>query len=307
MAARGRNALVTIAVLAVAGAGAFWWLSNPQKLEAAQLASMSEGDATRGEQMFWAGGCASCHAAPGARGEDRLLLSGGERLDTDFGTFVVPNISPHADGIGGWSLDDFANAMLRGVSPAGAHYYPSFPYTSYVRMEHQDIADLHAFMQGLPEVEGDAGAHELGFPWSIRRGIGLWKRLYLEDGPVIALAGADETLLRGQYLVEGPGHCGECHTPRDAFGGLDTDRWLAGAPSPEGQGNIPNITGGEGGIGDWSEEDIAVYLDTGFTPDFDSAGGKMASVIQNMAQLAAEDREAIAAYLKAIPDRPRGY
>jgi hypothetical protein len=108
---------------------------------------LPDGDAERGERIFWASGCASCHAREGATGDDMLELAGGLALETDFGTFVAPNISMHpTDGIGDWS-SDFANAMLRGVSPDGRHYYPAFPYTSYARMEIGDVADLYAFMR----------------------------------------------------------------------------------------------------------------------------------------------------------------
>lgn len=306
--ARIRRLAVTVALLAAAGGAAFWVLSAPERLDGVTLASLGAGDAERGEQVFWASGCASCHAAPGATGEDRLRLVGGERFATPFGTFVAPNISQHeTDGIGAWSAQDLANAMMRGVSPEGAHYYPAFPYASYARMRAEDVGDLHAFMKTLPAVEGDAGGNEIGFPFNIRRGLGLWKLLYLDPEPVVALANPSEEVARGQYLVEGPGHCGECHTPRDALGGLDKSRWMAGAPAMEGQGTVDNITSGEGGIGGWSEDDIATLLESGFTPDFDSVGGKMASVVRNMAQLPASDREAIAAYLKAIPAHPNAY
>ena len=296
------------AALVAAGGVAFWLLTQPDRLDAAALASLGAGDATRGEQVFWASGCASCHAAPGASGQDRLVLAGGERFATPFGTFVAPNISQHeSDGIGRWSAQDLANAMMRGVSPDGRHYYPAFPYTSYARMRVEDVADLYAFMQTLPAVEGDAGPHELRFPFTLRRGLGLWKLLNLDPEPAVALDNPSQQVARGQYLVEGPGHCGECHTPRNAIGGLDKGRWLAGAAAFEGQGNIDNITAGEGGIGDWSEAEIAALLESGFTPDFDSVGGSMASVVRNMAQLPASDREAIAAYLKAIPAHPNAY
>lgn len=297
-----RKLAVAGVVLAAAGGGVFWLLTEPERLDA----TVSDaGDATRGEQVFWAAGCASCHAAPGASGEARLELVGGERFVTPFGAFVAPNISQHAtDGIGGWSAQDLANAMMRGVSPDGRHYYPAFPYASYARMTVEDVADLHAFMKTLPAVAGDAGNNEIGFPFNIRRGLGLWKMLNLDPSPAVALQNPSPEVARGQYLVEGPGHCGECHTPRDALGGLDKSRWLAGAPAMAGQGAVDNITGGEGGIGDWSEDDIATLLETGFTPDYDSVGGKMASVVRNMAELPASDREAIAAYLKAIPAHP---
>jgi mono/diheme cytochrome c family protein len=306
--ARYRRLVLAAGILGVAGAATFWLLTEPNRLDATTVASLGAGDATRGEQVFWAAGCASCHAAPGATGEARLDLVGGERFATAFGTFVAPNISQHQrDGIGGWSVEDLANAMLRGVSPEGAHYYPAFPYTSYARMQPGDVADLHAFMKTLPAIEGSAGDNEIGFPFNIRRGLGLWKQLYLDPAPVIAFDNPSPAVVRGQYLVEGPGHCGECHTPRDVIGGLDKSRWLAGAPAMEGQGTIDNITAGEGGIGDWSEDDIANLLESGFTPDYDSVGGKMASVVRNMAELPASDREAIAAYLKAVPPHPNAY
>lgn len=297
----------SLALLALAGAAgvAAWVMTAPSTLDAAELATLPQGDAERGERVFWASGCASCHAREGATGDDMLELAGGLELETDFGTFVAPNISMHpTDGIGDWSAADLANAMLRGVSPDGRHYYPAFPYASYARMEMGDVADLYAFMRTLPEVEGRASGNALAFPYTIRRGVGLWKAMHLDEGPVLALPDEDDTVARGQYLVEGPGHCGECHTPRDFTGGLDTSRWLAGGPSMEGPGRIPNITPSADGIGSWSEFEIAAYLESGFTPDFDSAGGRMAAVIRNLARLPEEDRQAIAAYLKAIPAQP---
>lgn len=304
-----RKLLATAAVLAAVGAAAGWLLSAPRGLDDAVLSALQAGDATRGERVFWAGGCVSCHAAPGAEGDEKLKLVGGVRLATPFGTFVGPNISQDAaDGIGTWTVQDLANAMQRGVSPEGSHYYPAFPYTSYARMKPEDIGDLFAFLKTLPAVAGRAPDHELAFPFSVRRGIGLWKLVNLDPGRAVDLpADASAQVLAGQYLVEGPGHCGECHTPRDFAGGTDNSRWLSGAVAAEGNGVVPNITGGEGGIGAWSAGEIAYYLESGFTPDFDSAGGSMAEVQRNIARLPAEDREAIAAYLKAIPAHPNGY
>ena len=291
------------------GAVAFLLLTEPEKLDAATLAELGTGDAARGERIFWAGGCTSCHARPKSEGEARLELAGGLQLNTLFGIFVTPNVSPDPqDGIGNWSVEDFANAMMRGVAPDGSHLYPSFPYASYARMKPADIADLYAFMRTLPPVAGKAADHSLSFPFSIRRGIGLWKLLYLSDEPVIALASdAPENVRLGRYLVEGPGHCGECHTPRNFAGGTDKARWLSGAVAAEGDGVVPNITSGDGGIGDWSERDIASYLETGFTPEFDSVGGSMVEVQRNLARLQPADREAIAAYLKSVPPHPNGY
>jgi mono/diheme cytochrome c family protein len=295
-----KAALVLGAALLVAA----WWLTRPAPMPASALPEHTA-DAVAGERVFWAGGCASCHATPvdgkRARGEAKLRLGGGLELETPFGVFRVPNISPHADGIGEWSDLDFVNAMQRGVSPAGRHYYPSFPYGSYTRMTIEDTLDLKAFIDSLSPVPGRVDDHALDFPWSLRRGIGVWKRLHLDDAPVIALDRPDDKLARGQYLVEGAGHCGECHTSRDAFGGLELSRWLAGAPNPEGKGRIPNITPAGKGIAGWSAADLVYYLESGFTPDFDTVGGSMVAVQENLARLPAEDREAIVAYLKAIP------
>lgn len=296
---------IAAAVLAGASALAFWWLTVPRALPAEDVAAFPPGDAAEGERVFWAGGCTSCHAAPGAEGDARLALAGGLQLKTDFGTFVAPNISPHpTDGIGAWDIGDFANAMQRGVSPDGRHYYPAFPYTSYARMMPNDVADLFAFLKTLPAVEGKAEPTRLGFPFNIRRGIGLWKLVNLGPAPVLSFEGASAEVLLGQYLVEGPGHCGECHTPRDVSGGLKTGEWLAGAAAAEGEGIVPNIT--PEGLS-WSASEIAYYLESGFTPDFDTVGGSMVEVQKNMAMLPAEDRAAIAAYLKAIPGHANGY
>jgi mono/diheme cytochrome c family protein len=295
---------IVIGLLVVA-ALAGWWLSAPDTLTAADLPEHVP-DAAAGERIFWAGGCASCHATPvdgkRAKGEDKLLLGGGLALETEFGTFHVPNISPDAEhGIGSWSMLEFVNAMQRGVSPDGRHYYPAFPYTSYARMRTEDVMDLKAYLDSLPPVENASAEPELGFPWSVRRGVGLWKRRYLDAGPVVAIDPQDALAERGRQLVEGAGHCGECHTPRDGFGGLRSAAWLAGAPSLEGRGSVPNITPAGENIAGWSAKDIAYYLESGFTPEFDTVGGSMVAVQEAMAELPAEDRAAIAAYLKAIP------
>ncbi|QYK40206.1 MAG: cytochrome c [Paracoccaceae bacterium] len=283
--------------LIILGAGAGWWLTGARALPPSATAGLS-GDADRGEAVFHAAGCASCHMAPGATGEAQRVLSGGQRFATAFGTFIAPNISPDpAQGIGDWSLADFASAVQRGVSPEGQHYYPAFPYAAYGRASLQDIADLWAFWPRLPADATPSLPHEVGFPFNIRRSLGGWKLLF--GGGDWALAGnLTPTEGRGRYLVEALAHCGECHTPRNALGGLDRARWLAGAPNPSGPGRVPNITPG---ALDWSEEDIVAYLTTGFTPEYDVAGGHMAHVVENMARLPETDRAAIAAYLKRVP------
>lgn len=292
-----RRAIRLVVGLGALGGVAGWVLTRPVTLPDTALAGLDP-DVRRGEQVFWAGGCASCHTAPGAAPSDRPVLAGGQAFPSDFGTFYAPNISPDpVHGIGGWSALDLANAMQRGVSPAGAHYYPAFPYTAYRHTTAQDVVDLAAYMTTLPAAATPSLPHDIGFPFNIRRSIGGWKLLFVRDGYVLTTASSPD-IERGRYLVEGLGHCAECHTPRNALGALDTSRWLEGAPNPSGPGRIPAI---DPTSLTWSEKDIAYYLETGFTPEFDSAGGHMARVVGNFARLPASDRAAVAAYLKALP------
>ena len=283
-------ALAIAALVAVA----LWIVSAPETLaESPEFAR--KGDVENGRYVFYAGGCASCHSAPKAEGEAKLLLTGGRAFASPFGTFYAPNISPDPEfGIGNWSAMDLANAMIKGVSPDGQHYYPAFPYTSYSRVELTDIIDLRAFLNTLPPSDTVNVSHDLPLPFRFRRALGLWKLLYLDDAPV---SGA---LTRGQYLVEGLGHCAQCHTPRTVFGGLKPAKWMSGAPLPEGKGRVPNITPHADGLAYWSIGDFTEYLESGFTPDFDSASGVMVDVIENTAYLSDEDRLAIATYLKAL-------
>ena len=285
--------------LAAIAAGIGFWLTRPAPLAGDQLAAVAAApaDAERGEMVFWAAGCASCHIAPGTEKTDSPVLSGGMAFATQFGTFYAPNISSDPDvGIGGWTLEAFANAVQAGVTPEGSHYYPAFPYDAYAHATPEDIAALYAYMKTLPADQTASRPHDVGFPFNIRRSLGGWKFLFLSD--TFVASAETEQLERGRYLVEGLGHCTECHTPRNALGGLQTTQWMSGAPNPSGEGRIPNIT--DGAL-HWSEGEIAEYLKSGFTPDFDTAGGTMAAVVRNTAKLSDADRAAIASYLKAIP------
>lgn len=283
--------LIGLAGLCAAG---LWVISTPPA-PSDNLSGLS-GDADAGRLVFAAAGCASCHTAPNAPEENRLILSGGEAFVTDFGTFFAPNISPHdTAGIGGWSDAQIIHAVQAGVSPEGAYYYPAFPSHAYGLARTQDIADLVAYLRTLPADATPSKAHEVGFPFNIRRSLWGWRVLFSSSDWVVV--SDDSQVQRGRYLVESLGHCTECHTPRNALGGLNTDKWLQGAPLPSGKGRVPGISAG---TLDWSETDIAEYLSSGFTPEYDVAGGKMASVVANTSQLSDADRMAIAAYLKAV-------
>jgi mono/diheme cytochrome c family protein len=291
--------LVYLAGAAAVGLGVGLWLTAPQQLNETEIAALTadDGDAVRGAVVFNAAGCASCHVAPGSDKTDAPLLAGGKSFPSDFGTFFAPNISPHPEaGIGGWTRSQFLRALRYGVSPEGLHYYPALPYTSYNKMSEADVADLFAYMMTLPASAVPSRAHEVGFPFSIRRGLGLWKMIYLSADYVGPANRTTEE--RGRYLVEALAHCGECHTPRDTFGGLDKTRWLSGAPNPVGRGRIPDLT--QDGM-KWSDDDLVFYLTSGLTPEFDSAGGEMVAVIENLKTLPEDDIRAIVAYLRSLP------
>lgn len=291
------NVLRGLVLLAALGGGAGWVLSAPDALPDGALDGVT-GDAARGAAVFAVAGCASCHTAADAAYSLTPVLVGGQRFVSDFGTFIAPNISPDpVAGIGVWTDAQVITAAMRGVTPAGAHLFPAFPYDSYAKATPQDMADLVAFWRTLPAADTPSQAHEVGFPFSIRRAVGLWKLLFRSDDFVIQGNLTDEQT-RGRYLVEALGHCTECHTPRNVLGGLQRDQWLAGAPNPSGEGRTPNITPG---VLTWTEAQIAEFLKSGFTPDFDTAGGEMVEVVRNTAQLTDADRAAIAAYLKIVP------
>jgi mono/diheme cytochrome c family protein len=293
-----RKLVMLVVVLALIGAAAFWYITAPQRVAASALAAYTP-NLDNGKTMFLVGGCASCHATP--KQEDKTRLGGGLGLKSPFGTFFTPNISPdRKDGIGGWSEADFVTAMWKGTVPDGSHYYPAFPYTSYQRMKLEDVRDLFAYLKTLPPVEGKPRDHDLPFYLKMRRLLGGWNFLFLDGQPFKPDPSKSAEWNRGAYLVNGPGHCAECHSPRNFLGAIIASQRFAGAPDPEGgDGWIPNIT--PAGIGDYSQRDIERILETGDMPNGDSVGGAMTAVVDNMSKISAADRAAIALYLKSLP------
>lgn len=288
---------LTLSLLAIAIAAAvLYWRLTAVPAVAAVAAPAYTANLANGQEMFNAGGCSSCHAVPGQ--PDRLRLGGGLAIPSPFGTFYAPNISPDvADGIGRWSEADFVNAVTKGISPARTHYFPAFPYTSYRHARIEDVRDLFAYLKTLQPVSGKVRDHDVPFPFNIRRNIGIWKLLFMDDR-TFADPSRPAQWNRGAYLVNSFGHCAECHSPRNLLGGIIASQRFAGGPNPEGEGWVPNIT--QKGLAEWSERDVADFLETGQMPDGDSAGGSMVRVIKNLSQLSKEDREAIAAYLKSL-------
>ncbi len=292
--------LIVLALLVLV-AGGLIWLLLPWPLSPPEIAAA--GDAKRGEYVLRLGGCIACHTDAKNGGQ---LLAGGRALATPFGTFYPPNITPDPkSGIGGWSTGAFVQAMTEGRSPAGHPLYPAFPYTSYTRMTRQDLLDLKAYLGTVQPVANAVPAHALRFPFGLRPLLKGWQLLFFDPGPFRPDPSQSDSWNRGAYIVNGPGHCGECHTPRNALGAPEHERFLAGTRAgPDGKA-VPNITPNpDNGIGGWSKSDITFALQTGILPDGDVLGGAMAEVIEDAtSHLTADDRSAIAEYLLSLPPR----
>jgi mono/diheme cytochrome c family protein len=271
----------------------------------ADAASVEEekGDPTRGAYVMRLGGCVACHTDAKNKG---VPLTGGLALKSPFGTFYTPNITPDPEtGIGGWSTADFVTAMTQGLSPKGEHYYPSFPYTSYTRMSRRDLVDLKAYLDSLKPVRKAVPPHDMAFPFNIRLLMFGWKLLFFDPGEFKPDATKSAIWNRGAYIVNGPSHCGECHTARNYFGATSDTYALAGTRSgPEGK-PVPNITSHiRQGIGKWGESDLLELLESGGLPDGDVIGGAMAEVVEEgSGHWTAEDRKAVAEYLLSLPAR----
>jgi len=302
---RSARLFACAAAAIVIALGVFWIATLPASVPASALPPYTP-NIDNGRVMFDIGGCASCHAAPNNDPDkvDRTRLGGGLALKSPFGTFYVPNISPDPkDGIGSWSEANFVTALWKGTSPLDTNLYPAFPYTSYQHMQLNDVRDLFVYLKTLPPVRGRVRRHDLAFPFNERRLLGGWKLLFMHGGPFVPDPLQSAQWNRGAYLVNGPGHCAECHSPRDIFGGIIESERFAGGPSPDGAGWVPNITplGLRRADENWSEKDIASFLGDGMMPSGDFAGGSMADVIRNTSLLSADDRAAMATYIASLP------
>ena len=292
-----RRIFIGLILAGAVGVGVFWWLTVPAVVAPASLAAYTP-NLANGVTTFNAGGCSSCHAVPNQ--PDRLKLGGGLAMPSPFGTFYVPHISSDPTyGIGRWSEADFVTALLKGTSPDGQHYFPAFPYGSYQHASVEDIRDLFAYLKTLAPVTGKPRDHDVPFPFNIRRNVGIWKLLFFDDHLFIPDQSRPPSWNRGAYLVNSFGHCAECHSPRNFLGGIIASQRFAGGPDLEGKGWVPNIT--QKGLAEWGQKDISYFLETGQTPDGDSAGGSMVPVIKNTSQLSAKDRDAIEEYVKSLP------
>jgi mono/diheme cytochrome c family protein len=261
--------------------------------------ALAQGNAKRGEYLAKAGGCLGCHTET----KDKAVpYAGGRELKTPFGTFYGPNITPDPKaGIGKWNEEDFIRAMRHGRRPDGANYFPAFPYPSFTKIRENDLRDLWAYLQSLPQSSQPSRPHDLGFFYRWRFLVTLWKWLYFTPGAFTSIPGASDVVNRGAYLVQALGHCGECHTPRNFLGGPKSGRYLAGG-KVEGK-DVPNLT--PTGLKKWSDRDLQQFLVAGMTPDGDFPSEAMAEVITNTtSKVTPEDLAAMVAYLRSLPPLP---
>jgi len=294
----------SVGVLVVLGFAVFMALTSPAVWEmlrpSRDVPDAGAPDLNIGKTLFHVSDCAICHSTVGQN--DETLLGGGRSLNSAFGTFYMPNISSDPqDGIGRLTTAQFIRAVREGVSAHGDNEYPVFPFTSYQHMTANDLRDMFAYIKTLPPVPGKVRDHDLKFPFTMRRGVGLWRLAFLDGKPLTPEPQQSVTWNRGRYLVEGPAHCAECHSPRNFMGSIAYGKRFAGGLDPEGKSYIPNITPDETGISYWSAGEIASYLKNGVSPINIKAGGDMGPVIANTARLSDADRQAMAEYLKSLP------
>lgn len=282
-------------------AGLGWILSAPRPLTVAALPSGYAANVANGERLYNAGGCYSCHK-PAEGAADPAMPSGGSPLKTPIGVLYPPNLTPDGEtGLGSWSDIDFVNAVQLGISPRGNHYIPAFPYTSYAHMRIEDVLDIRAYLASLTPVKSEVPPDQIPLSFVVRRGIGLWKWIGLASSPLEPDPAQSQTWNEGAYLVNGPGHCSECHTPRTIFMTSDKSRFLAGGPHPEGDGKVPSLRDliGRGRYKD--TKDLASALEFGEIMGYDKlSSGGMGAVQTNISKLPKEDILAIAEYLTSL-------
>ncbi len=298
-ASRARRIAAAAALGAVFVAAAFLVLTEARP--SGRVLPTHTPDLANGEMLFHAGGCIACHKAPTGK-ESSGLPTGGAAFSTPIGTMYPGNLTPDPDtGIGRWTAEEFLDAMTEGVSPDHRHYFPAYPYTSYRNMRVEDLLDLRGYLSSLPPVrsfERDADVPVIGFA---RRTVGLWKLIALRGRTFRPDPDRDAAWNRGAYLVQGPGHCGECHTPRNAFMILDDSRQLEGGPHPRGEGHVPSLRNLIGRERYADVADLTLALQFGETLGYDKlSSGGMAEVQMNLARLPEDELRAISEYLLSL-------
>lgn len=292
----------TILSAALAGFAIFWFASAPHPMTANELPA-HVGNVANGKLLYDIGGCISCHqTSSNLVGAVVGSPAGGKALVTPIGTLYPPNLTPDIEtGLGAWSDVDFVNAMQRGLSPQGEHLIPAFPYTSYAHMKVEDVLDIKAYLASLAPVANPATPHGVNFLPIIRRGLGLWKWIGLDDAQWSEDKSQSASWNRGSYLVQGPGHCSECHTPRTIFMSSDVSKLFLGGPHPEGKGKVPSLRNliQRGRYKDVA--DLVLAFQNGEELGYDKmSSGGMGDVRTHIASLPAADIQAIAEFIVSL-------
>ncbi|WP_291779360.1 cytochrome c [Luteibacter sp.] len=253
----------------------------------------------RGRYLATAGDCASCHTARNGK-----PFAGGRVIATPFGPIPAPNLTPDAEtGIGGWSADDFFHALHEGKGRDGTSLYPAFPFTSYTKVTRADCDAIFAWLKTLPAVRQPALPDTLRFPYRMRWLMGPWRTIFFDAGEYVADASRPASWNRGAYLVQGLGHCNECHARRNSFGAPVTEPFLAGGIIPVQNWYAPDLSMGvNGGLAGWSEADVVTLLKTGRSSRGTALGPMADVVMKSTRHLTDDDLAAIATYLKSLPD-----
>lgn len=297
----GRRLATAVVLLAIATA-AFWTLTRPLPLPATAIPT-HRADLRNGETIYHAGSCLACHRPPDdASGFDVGLPSGGRPFPTPVGVFYPQNLTPDPEtGLGRWSELDFVNAMTRGVSPRGTHYFPAFPYMAYRAMTMADLLDLRAHLMGLPAVKSPPREADVPLGALARRGVGLWKRVAFAQPPFSPESAKSDSWARGAYLANAPGHCGECHTPKDRFMVADESRHMAGGMHPAGEGKVPSLRGLVARKKYKDVDDLVLALQNGETLGYENlSSGGMAAIQESLARLPEAELRALSEYVLSL-------
>ncbi|MDQ7997711.1 MAG: cytochrome c [Luteibacter sp.] len=254
----------------------------------------------RGRYLTLAGDCASCHTTRGG-----APFSGGRVIGTPFGAIPAPNLTPDRDtGLGAWSADDFYRAMHNGKGHDDRSLYPVFPFTSYTKVTRADTDAIFAYLKSLPPVKRASIEPILRWPYSMRSLIASWRLLYFDEGEFVHDPKRSAAWNRGAYLVQGLGHCNECHANRNAFGAMVSEPYLAGGIIPVQNWYAPDLSmGPNGGLAGWSEADVVALLKTGRSAKGTAFGPMAEVVLQSTQHLTDDDLAAMATYLRSLPER----
>jgi mono/diheme cytochrome c family protein len=297
-----KRVIQALALFAVLGLGVFWVVTAPAVPTKPRLAAHTP-DLENGKLLFNVGGCISCHA-PGPNVKDVAadVPAGGKPLKTPIGILYPPNLTPDPEtGLGQWTVNDFYLTIHQGVRPDGSNLIPAFPYTSYAKMPSWDVIDLWAYLSSLKPVRNVVPAHQVTGLALVRRGLTFWKKIALNETLWQPDSSQSENWNRGSYLVNGPGHCNECHTPRTFYMALDFSRQFMGGPHPEGKGKVPSLRGLVARQRYKDQADLVSAFQNGETFGYEhmSSGG-MGEVQTNLSKLQESDLNAISEYLLSL-------